>query len=51
VLIVELRPGYERDAHAALEVLRGEVADWAIPDEVVQVAAMPIAATGKIDRN
>ena len=51
VLIVESRRGHRVDALALLEQLRGEVADWWIPDQVVEVRAMPLAATGKIDKN
>jgi len=51
VLVVEPRRGQKVDVQALLDALRGTVADWAIPDEVVQVEAMPIAATGKIDKN
>jgi fatty-acyl-CoA synthase len=44
----------ERDASARsdnlLALLRGRVADWWIPREVAEVAAMPLAATGKIDK-
>jgi len=51
VLIVEPRPGHEIDAQALLAALRGEIADWAIPDQVMQVKSMPLAATGKIDKS
>jgi acyl-CoA synthetase (AMP-forming)/AMP-acid ligase II len=51
VLIVEPRPGEDIDPKGLLQLLRGRVASWWIPDEVVQVAAMPLAATGKIDKN
>ncbi len=50
VLIVEPRPGQQIDAAALVQMLRGEVADWWIPDQVAQVAAMPLAGTGKIDK-
>jgi fatty-acyl-CoA synthase len=44
----------ERDAadddEALLAMLRGRVADWWIPREIASVAAMPLAATGKIDK-
>ncbi|SFP57900.1 AMP-binding protein [Sphingomonas rubra] len=33
-----------------LGLLRGKVADWWIPDQVATVGAMPLAATGKIDK-
>jgi acyl-CoA synthetase (AMP-forming)/AMP-acid ligase II len=50
VLIVELRAGEALDAQALLQPLRGKVPDWWIPDHVVEVEAMPLAATGKIDK-
>jgi fatty-acyl-CoA synthase len=51
VLIVEPRKGAVLDAQALISTLRGEVADWWVPGEVAQVARMPLAATGKIDKN
>ena len=33
-----------------LSALRGEVADWWIPDRVIQVVSMPLSGTGKIDK-
>jgi fatty-acyl-CoA synthase len=50
VLVVEPRPGQAIDAAALIDLLRGKVADWWLPDQVVQLAAMPLAATGKIDK-
>jgi fatty-acyl-CoA synthase len=50
VLIVEPRQGYALDAQSLLNDLRGRVADWWLPDEIVAVASMPLAATGKIDK-
>ncbi|HEX4695683.1 AMP-binding protein [Sphingomonas sp.] len=47
VLIVETEDG---DSQALLELLRGKVADWWIPDQVVEIDAMPLAASGKIDK-
>ena len=49
VLIVE--SGGATDARALLDLLRGKVADWWIPDRVAEVAEMPLAASGKIDKN
>ena len=49
-LIVEARQGHRIDAAELLESLRGEVPDWWLPDTVIQVDAMPVAATGKIDK-
>lgn len=51
VLIVEPRLGQAIDAQGLLDSLRGQVPDWWIPREVAQVEAMPLATTGKIDRN
>lgn len=51
VLIVEPRQGRTVDDGALLDALRGHVADWWLPDQIVQVGAMPLAATGKIDKN
>lgn len=51
VLIVEARPGERADAEAVLGALRGQVASWWLPDEFIQIKAMPLAPTGKIDRN
>lgn len=51
VLIVESRRGSRLDTQSLLAQLRGKVADWWIPDQVVEVPAMPLAATGKIDKN
>ena len=51
VLIVEMRQGQAMDAPALLQSLRGKVADWWLPDQIVQIGAMPLAATGKIDKN
>ena len=49
VLIVE-REGDTREAGGLIDLLRGKVADFWIPDQVADVAAMPLAATGKIDK-
>lgn len=50
VLVVEPRQGDAVDPHALIAALRGKVADWWLPGEVV-VATMPLAASGKIDKN
>jgi fatty-acyl-CoA synthase len=51
VLVVEPRKSHTIDNDALLDALRGNVADWWIPDQVIQVDHMPLAATGKIDKN
>jgi fatty-acyl-CoA synthase len=50
VLIVQPRNGHAIDPAALLALLRGRVPDWWIPAETVEVAEMPLAATGKIDK-
>lgn len=49
LLIVEMRDVSLND-EALLAPLRGRVAPWWIPDDVIRVAKMPLAPTGKIDR-
>ena len=48
VMIVEADAGQSPDG--LRELLRGRIADWMIPRDVVLVAVMPLAATGKIDK-
>jgi len=50
VLVVEPRQGYVMDADALVGTLKGRVADWWLPDRVVEIPAMPLAASGKIDK-
>jgi fatty-acyl-CoA synthase len=51
VLVVEPRKSHRLDEKTLLDSLRGNVADWWIPDQVIQVDHMPLAPTGKIDKN
>ena len=51
VLIVEPRQGQSVDTEELFSLLHGKVARWWIPDLIVQVRAMPLGATGKIDKN
>lgn len=50
IVVVELRPGDDIDPDTLIDALRGKVADWWIPDQVEKITAMPLAATGKIDK-
>ncbi len=50
VLIVEATRGSELDADQLLRSLRGSVPDWWLPEEVIKIDHMPLAATGKIDK-
>ena len=51
VLVIEARQGKQVNAQALLAALRDKVADWWIPDQIVRISSMPLAATGKIDKN
>jgi fatty-acyl-CoA synthase len=50
VLFIEARQGMAVDQLALIGLLRGKVADWWLPQQIVQIDAMPLAATGKIDK-
>jgi fatty-acyl-CoA synthase len=50
VLVVEPRAGESLEIGNLVASLKGKVADWWIPGEVVTVPAMPLAATGKINK-
>ncbi len=50
ILIVEPRRNQLMDERALLDALRGKVPNWWIPDRVVLVDRIPLAATGKIDK-
>ena len=51
LLVVELHAGRALATESLIGSLRGKVPAWWLPDHVVQVDAMPLAATGKIDKN
>jgi fatty-acyl-CoA synthase len=51
IMIVEPQKSHVIEDETLLDALRGNVADWWIPDRVIQVAHMPLAPTGKIDKN
>jgi len=50
MLLVEMRDKAVLSDEALLSPLKGRVASWWIPDEVVRVRNMPLASTGKIDK-
>ena len=51
ILLVEMREAETSlSDEALLAPLAGRVAPWWIPDEIVRLPAMPLAATGKIDK-
>lgn len=50
ILLVEMRNGTRLSDEALLAPLRGRVAPWWVPDEVLRLDAIPLAPTGKIDK-
>lgn len=50
VLIVKLKPGETLNKAEHLDHLRGRIAKWWMPDDVVQAEDIPLGATGKIDK-
>ena len=50
LLLVELVEGADPTDTALLEPVRGACASWWVPDAVIRLPAMPLAATGKIDK-
>lgn len=50
VLIVEMREPAAANDDDIVSLLRGRIPSWWMPDAVVRVPRMPLAATGKIDK-
>ena len=50
LLIVQLKPGESATAGEFLDFLAGRIARWWLPEAVQFVAAIPLGATGKIDK-
>jgi fatty-acyl-CoA synthase len=50
ILVVEMRGHQTISDEALLGTLRGKVASWWMPDEVIRLEHMPLASTGKIDK-
>ncbi|MGQ3113613.1 MAG: AMP-binding enzyme, partial [Brevundimonas sp.] len=50
LMVIEPAPGADIEDDGLRASLKGRVADWWIPDRIVRVPAMPLAATGKIDK-
>ena len=50
LIVIEPRQGQVVEDAEVIASLKGRVADWWIPDRIVTVAAMPLAATGKINK-
>ena len=50
MMVIEPRQGQAIDDADLKASLKGRVADWWIPDRIVRVETMPLAATGKINK-
>jgi len=50
LLIAVRRPGSALDGRALVEFMRGKVANWWLPDDVVFVEALPMTGTGKVHK-
>ncbi len=50
LLLVQLKPGETATREEFLRHLEGKIAKWWMPDDVVFVDAIPLGATGKIDK-
>jgi acyl-CoA synthetase (AMP-forming)/AMP-acid ligase II len=51
VLIVEWRQGQAADPDLLRQFLHGKIANWWLPEQILRIEAMPLAATGKINKN
>lgn len=51
LLAVQPRNGERIDVRRLIDSLRGKVPDWWIPERIAQVGSMPLAGSGKIDKN
>jgi len=51
LLVVVLKPGSELDRQGVLDHLESKVAKWWLPDDIVTVEALPLGATGKVQKN
>ena len=50
VLIFETRKDHAIAPERVLQALRGTVPDWWLPEKIIPIERMPLAATGKIDK-
>lgn len=50
LLVVEIREGHAIDDGDLIGLLRGRVPSWWLPDAVIRLPRLPLAATGKIDK-
>ena len=51
LLVVGKKPGAELTREALLQFYEGKIAKWWMPDDVVFIDAIPLGATGKVQKN
>jgi acyl-CoA synthetase (AMP-forming)/AMP-acid ligase II len=51
LLLIVKKPDAEIDKHELLQFYEGKIAKWWTPDDVVFIDALPLGATGKIQKN
>ncbi len=51
LLVVVKKPGAEVSREAVIAFYEGKVAKWQVPDDVAFVDAIPLGATGKVQKN
>ncbi|MGI9293077.1 MAG: long-chain-fatty-acid--CoA ligase [Pseudomonadales bacterium] len=51
LLVVAMKPDAELDKARILAHMQGKVAKWWLPDDIVAVEALPVGATGKVQKN
>jgi len=51
LLVVVKKPGAELTREQLLQFYEGRIAKWWTPDDVVFVDAIPLGATGKVQKN
>ena len=51
LLVVVKKPGAEVSRDEMLKFYEGKIAKWWTPDDVVFVDALPLGATGKVQKN
>ena len=49
-MVVALKPGQDVSREDLLAFYEGRIAKWQIPDDVVFVPAIPLGATGKMQK-
>jgi 3-(methylthio)propionyl---CoA ligase len=51
VLVVAPQPGSHVEEADILALYKGRVAKWSVPEGIIVVDALPVGATGKVQKN